>query len=981
MGRNRRLLCLELVKTKNAYRLEVVRTKIAEPSAALDSPSEVAKRYRHLERYDRERLVRLDLDNRNRVIGEEAVSIGTADAAIMGPREVFRGTILNGASRIILVHNHPAGNPEPSSEDMVVWEKLVEAGELLAVPVVDFVIIGKGGRYRSVYRSGACWADVAGMGRETLPASCYPGGERQTRVRVHKKNGAEMPYSQDKQTTGEDPSDVRFGEILNDFLDRREDGEPVREAELLAAHPEFAEELCEAPEAVAAIRPSDASIDGLIEQGVLAPSADSRFLAKLGSYKVIGLIGRGGMGVVLSAYEESLNRTVALKVLRPDLAQDKVAIGRFTREAKAAAALRDPNIITVYAVGEEHGTYYIAMEHIDGPSLADVIHGRGPLPTEMTRQVFRELMSALTAAHEAGLIHRDIKSSNILLDGYHEETEIRTASANERSGRISTASVSERPSAASASEQSSFTVKLADFGLARILSSQTRMTLPDSIFGTPEYMSPEQARGDENIDHRTDLYSAGVVLYETFTGRTPFKAETPSAVIHRVLHDHPPDPRILGTSCDTKLASLALRLMAKRPEDRFDSAAEALAALEAREPVGVPERAARMRRRLAVAVAVAAMVVVSGWLLIRLPREPRDSPSYPVIGPRITRVRIAPEADPAVTIEAQYGTERAWEEFVSLPEEASCVADPEVVETPDGALVVARACEPVDGYSLFAFWQDGRRAWKADLSDDRRWPDCSPPSKWITQQILPVDLDGRAGDELIVVATELREYPTRVSIIDLRDGSIKSTFWNLGGLGAPLLAKDFFGSGRPALVIAGLNNKLDGFDDGLREGEKQLTQWDMVPVLMVIDPHSLDGVGPPRCNRLPELSPASVYAYAFLDMPYKPELIRVTQSKNGRPPAKARAVHLARDDMARIEHLAESSKSPTPGSGPFFDVNLWSYDDQGRDVGRAILTVDRNLNLVAVTPASVGGEIVGTTIAYWEQFWKPLIRQGKYVAD
>ncbi|MGD2109325.1 MAG: JAB domain-containing protein [Phycisphaerae bacterium] len=133
-----------------AYRLEVVRTKIAEPSEELTSPGAVARRYSHLEQYDRERLIRLDLDNRNRVIGEEVVAIGTASAALMSPREIFRGAILNGASRIIILHNHPSGNSEPSQEDLVVKDKLTEAGELLAVPVVDFVIIGEHGQYWSI---------------------------------------------------------------------------------------------------------------------------------------------------------------------------------------------------------------------------------------------------------------------------------------------------------------------------------------------------------------------------------------------------------------------------------------------------------------------------------------------------------------------------------------------------------------------------------------------------------------------------------------------------------------------------------------------------------------------------------------------------------------------------------------------------------------------------------------------------------------
>ena len=150
-GRNRLCSCQEVIETAKAtYRLEVVRTKIAEPGPPMTSPDAVARRYAYLERYDRERLIRVDLDNQNRVIAEEVIGIGTGDAAIMSSREVFRGALLSGASRIIIVHNHPSGNTEPSREDMVVKSKLEEAGELLAVPVVDFVIIGENGRYQSL---------------------------------------------------------------------------------------------------------------------------------------------------------------------------------------------------------------------------------------------------------------------------------------------------------------------------------------------------------------------------------------------------------------------------------------------------------------------------------------------------------------------------------------------------------------------------------------------------------------------------------------------------------------------------------------------------------------------------------------------------------------------------------------------------------------------------------------------------------------
>ncbi|MDM8005414.1 MAG: JAB domain-containing protein [Phycisphaerae bacterium] len=144
-----------------AYRLEVVRTRIKEPMPALGRSEDVARRYAYLERYDRERLIRVDLDSQNRAIGEEVVSIGTVNSTLVSPREVFKGAILNNAVRIILVHNHPGGNIEPSSEDEEVNGKLKEAGELLGIPAIDFVIIGEDGRYWSA-AGGA--GQVAGSG-------------------------------------------------------------------------------------------------------------------------------------------------------------------------------------------------------------------------------------------------------------------------------------------------------------------------------------------------------------------------------------------------------------------------------------------------------------------------------------------------------------------------------------------------------------------------------------------------------------------------------------------------------------------------------------------------------------------------------------------------------------------------------------------------------------------------------------------------
>ncbi len=166
--------------------------------------------------------------------------------------------------------------------------------------------------------------------------------------------------------TIEQTRDLRVGRALNDFLDRRARGENVSEAELLAQHPEIADELREHVALLQGLESPHLAIDDLIARGVLGPPTDSRHLAELGAYKITGLLGRGGMGIVLRAYEESLNRTVALKLLRPELSQDTTAVQRFRREAKAAAALAHPNIVTIHAVGDHRGTLYLAMECVEG---------------------------------------------------------------------------------------------------------------------------------------------------------------------------------------------------------------------------------------------------------------------------------------------------------------------------------------------------------------------------------------------------------------------------------------------------------------------------------------------------------------------------------------------------------------------------------------------------------------------------------------
>ncbi len=325
-------------------------------------------------------------------------------------------------------------------------------------------------------------------------------------------------YYSDSDSNGR--HELRVGKIVNEYLDRRAQGKAESEEELIAHYPDLAADIRLQLLVLREIQPAYSTIDSLVSQGILRKASDSQYVAELGAYKITDVLGRGGMGIVLKAYEESLNRTVALKILRPELAHDKIALQRFEREAKAAGGLRHQNIVSVYAVGQECGVHFLAMEYIEGSTLSEVLGEHGPLATEETRKVFRQILSGLQAAHDAGLIHRDIKSSNILLEGPDHQ------------------------------------VKIADFGLARMAAPQTRLTIGDSALGTPEYMSPEQARGEANLDHRSDLYSAGVVLYEMLTGKTPFNASTPPVVIHQILHLDPPDPQSVNASADPQLTSI-----------------------------------------------------------------------------------------------------------------------------------------------------------------------------------------------------------------------------------------------------------------------------------------------------------------------------------------------------------------------------------------------------------------------------------------
>jgi len=270
--------------------------------------------------------------------------------------------------------------------------------------------------------------------------------------------------------------------------------------------------------------------------GFLSPPDKPGQLGRLERYEVQDEIGRGGMGVVLKAFDPSLHRVVAIKVLAPQLATSGVARKRFLREAKAAAAVTHDHIVTIHAVDEANGLPYLVMQYIAGQSLQDRIDKEGPLELTEILRIGIQTASGLAAAHGQGIVHRDIKPANILL------------------------------------EEGVQRVKITDFGLARAMDDAS-LTQSGFVAGSPLYMAPEQARG-EALDHRADLFSLGSVLYTMCTGRPPFRAANTLAVLRRVSEDTPRPIRETNPEIPDWLAALIEKLMAKQPAERYQSANE-----------------------------------------------------------------------------------------------------------------------------------------------------------------------------------------------------------------------------------------------------------------------------------------------------------------------------------------------------------------------------------------------------------------------
>jgi len=257
-------------------------------------------------------------------------------------------------------------------------------------------------------------------------------------------------------------------------------------------------------------------------------------------YKILEKLGEGGMGEVYLAEDTKLKRKIALKFLPSHLTADKEIIGRFEREAQAAASLNHPNIITVHEIGEHEGRTFIAMEYVQGHSLREEIT-KGPMPIDHVIGISTQICEGLHEAHKAGIVHRDIKPENILID---------------KSGRV----------------------KILDFGLAR-MKGVTKLTKDASTLGTLKYMSPEQYQNKE-VDHRTDIWSFGVVLFEMLTGQLPFQGEYEAAVMYSVVNEEPKSLSTLRQDIPENLDQIASKFLVKDPAMRYQSMQEVIEELK-----------------------------------------------------------------------------------------------------------------------------------------------------------------------------------------------------------------------------------------------------------------------------------------------------------------------------------------------------------------------------------------------------------------
>jgi serine/threonine protein kinase len=392
----------------------------------------------------------------------------------------------------------------------------------------------------------------------------------------------------------------------------------------------------------------------------------------IGTYQVIEEVGRGGMAVVYRAYQPSLNRYVAIKVLPPQFAFDEQFVERFQREARAAAGLRHPNIVVIHDVGHHKDLYYIVMEYLEGRTLKQLIEQQGPLPPQRVARIVEQIASALDYAHQRGFVHRDVKPANIF------------AGDGDR-------------------------ITLTDFGIAKAASETQHLTRTGTLMGTPEYMSPEQVEGG-TVDPRTDLYALGVVLYQMLVGRVPFSATTPHAVLYKHVHQPPPPPRQINPNLSPAVESVILKAIAKRPQHRFQRGTELSASLQSAladkqvvrpsttPPPTRPSRAKKGRRSPLVWIfsgIAAILVLLLGGLLLAIDGDGGDGTPSPTATQAIALTTPTPEVVVSLTRPPTSAVTDAPQPETEMPPPSSTPQPPTSTPVPPTSTPVPPTITPV----------------------------------------------------------------------------------------------------------------------------------------------------------------------------------------------------------------------------------------------------------------------------------------------
>lgn len=444
---------------------------------------------------------------------------------------------------------------------------------------------------------------------------------------------------------------------------------------------------------------------------------------QFGPYRIVEPLGEGGMAAVYKAYQPGVDRYVAVKVLPRQLTNEAQFVKRFEQEARLLANLQHPHILPVFDYGQSDGYTYIVMPFIQSGTLADLLQGE-PIALADVKRIIGQVGDALDYAHAQGLVHRDVKPSNILLDP--------------RGNAL-----------------------LSDFGIAKLYEGTSQLTNTGGIIGTPTYMSPEQGQG-EPVDNRSDIYSLGVVLYQMVTGRVPYSAETPIAVIVKHIQDPLPPPRAVNPAVTPPVERIILKALAKEPQDRFasagalvntlrdapDSAHSAVTALDTKP--ALPDSSVPARRRfgpLAVALFVIFFLAGGSWALLNRPgvEAPTPTSAQPAL-----EQESQTASDVALSLPTSTATEPATATPTQTPEPsptATMSPTPEATATSTVTATPAAGTirsNPIDGANL-VFIPEGE--FTMGLSEDQVQfllsicPDCNADHFYASQPPHPVYLD------------------------------------------------------------------------------------------------------------------------------------------------------------------------------------------------------------------------------------------------